>query len=185
MTVSAPVDPSSAKKPSAIRSTLSSNSYGPTPIARQIAIRTLQRRAAERRSRKRLQVAVAIRSMPRVPPATNQPSRELRSKGRAQPGRDPDRTTPPLAAGSQSPFAICVATSAQKAKRLFDRARFALRCSLRAISRAPTSPCRAHSRAAAAGGLMKCETSPFPACFEPPPPLTVMARFPHRPGRAF
>ena len=39
------------------------------------------------------------------------------------------------------PFSICTATSPQNAKRLFDRARFALRCSVSAIIRALASPC--------------------------------------------
>ena len=36
---------------------------------------------------------------------------------------------------------ICAATSAQKAKRLFERARLALRCSVSATFRASVSPC--------------------------------------------
>jgi hypothetical protein len=46
-----------------------------------------------------------------------------------------------LAASFRFPLSIRAATSAQKAKRLFDRARFALRCSVSATFRALASPC--------------------------------------------
>jgi hypothetical protein len=53
------------------------------------------------------------------------------------------------------PFSIRSATSVQNAKRLFDRARFALRCSDSAIIRALASPYRSRNNAAAAGAFVK------------------------------
>jgi hypothetical protein len=53
------------------------------------------------------------------------------------------------------PFSIRAATSPQKAKRFFDRARLALRCSVSTTFRASASPYRARNNAAAAGAFMK------------------------------
>jgi hypothetical protein len=58
----------------------------------------------------------------------------------------------------QLPVSIRAATSPQNAKRFFDRARFALRCSVSATFRAFASPYRSRSNATAVGAFMKCDT---------------------------